>query len=311
MSFESIVSRKDVASFLELNNWTPVEVVEFGVSSDVLIIERGVEKRAMKIVRDKKRLDTLVNGYQVIKMLNKTPLKPHVPEVGEWLDDIGGYIMEYLTYPTPQEVRSEVWLLRLARELRKMHKMDLADVKGIPDDRPDIGRSVTQRFAENFNRVWDKDDRWITLPEAERPKLEMVRQYHEKYTTMIPSVENALKNTRAALTHGDLGGDNIMLRPGGTLVFIDWDGARISSSLSDLACVLSYLDRTKEEIGRFLGEYFGSREDMEEALPCIQDLLNLYLYRNCVMSLWWMVEDPENGLDAVGRAYLNRILKEL
>jgi len=311
MSIESIISWKAVASFLERNNWNPVQAVEFGVSSDVLIVERGNEKRAVKIVRDRKRVDTLSTEFQVIQLLNNTPLKPYVPEVGEWLEDIGGFLMEYLVYPTPEEVRGETWLPRLARALRKMHETELAGITGIPDDRPDISRSVSQRFTEFFDRVLNGDEYWNGLSETDRPKLEIVRQYHQKYSAIIPRVENALKNTRPALTHGDLAGDNIMLRPDGTLVFIDWDGVRITSSLCDLACVLSFENPPEEEIKRFLEEYFGSRKKLEEFLPCIQGLHNLYRYRNCVGSLWWLNERAETGLDAVGMAYFNWVLAEL
>jgi len=70
-------------------------------------------------------------------------------------------------------------------------------------------------------------------------------------------------------------------------------------------------DGLLEAIERFLEEYFGSREEMDESLSCIQGLRSLYHYRNCVGWLWWLNEDPRTGLDAVGMAYFNRILAEL
>jgi thiamine kinase-like enzyme len=311
MSIESIVSRKEVASFLERNNWTPVQAVGFGYTGYVLIIERDSEKYALKIARNEDRVGTLSTEFQLLQYLNNTPLKSQVPEVGEWLEEVGGFLMEYLISPAPEEVRGETWLPRLAHALRRMHNTELPDIKGIPDDRPNISRSISKRFTDFFNIVLNGDDYWISLPEAERPKLEIVRQHHQKYSTLIPDVENALINTRPALTHGDLAGDNIMLKPDGTLVFIDWEGARISSPLCDVACVLSYINRSEEEIERFLEEYFGSRKKLEEFLPCIQGLHNLYRYRNCVGSLWWLNERAETGLDAVGMAYFNRVLAEL
>lgn len=310
MSIEDITSRKAVSSFLERNKWT-VQAVEFGYTAEVLIIERDSEKRAMKIARDEDRIGTLSTEYQLLQYLNNTPLRSQVPEVGEWLEDVGGFLMEYLTYPALEEVRGETWLPQLARTLRKLHDVELPNIEGIPDDRPYIGRSIGKRYIEFFGIILNGDDYWEDLPETERPKLEIVRQYHQKYSALVPSVEDNLKNTRPALTHDDLAGDNILLKPDGTLVLADWGAARISSPLCDLACVMSYTSRPEEEIERFLEEYFGSRDKLEEFLPCIHGLCTLYRYRNCVGSLWWLNEDVKTGLDAVGMAYFNRILAEL
>ncbi len=288
-----------------------MQAVEFGYTAEVLIIERDSEKHAMKIARDEERIGTLSTEYQLLQYLNTSPLKSQVPEVGEWLEDVCGFLMEYLTYPSPDEVRGETWLPRLARTLRKLHDIELPNIESIPNDLPDIAWSISKRFTDFFNIALNGEDYWEGLPETEKPKLEIVRQYHNKYSALIPGVEDKLKNTRPALTHDDIAGDNIMLKPDGTLVLADWGAARISSPLCDLACGLSYIDRSEEDTERFLVEYFGSREKLEESLPCIQGLRTLYRYRNCVGSLWWLNEDAKTGLDEVGMAYFNRILAEL
>jgi len=311
MSIEDITSRKSVAAFLERNNWWPVQAVTFGATGYVLVVERDSERRALKVARDKASVSKLSTEHRLLRHLNNTQLRPYVPEVGEWLEEVGGFIMECLQYPEREGKRSETWILSLARALRMMHGIEINPINGIPDDRPDISRTVSKRLAEKFGIVLEGDEYWKSLPEEYRSKLEIVRGHYGTYSALIPDAERAIKNARPALTHGDLAGDNIMSKADGTPVFVDWGEARISTGILDIAELLTYVDWSGEETELFLKEYFVSRESFEEALPCIQVLRELYRYLACVGSLWWLTRPGDEGLDAVGRAFFEKVVVTL
>ena len=116
-----------------------------------------------------------------------------------------------------------------------------------------------------------------------------------------------MKYVHPALTHGDLAGDNIMLKQDGALTFVDWGETRISSPLTDLACLLSYRIGSEDRTQEFLNIYFNSPEALEKNLPCLQVLIRLYRYRSCVQSLLWLNEEGETGLDVIGRAHFEKV----
>ncbi|HEY93858.1 MAG TPA: aminoglycoside phosphotransferase family protein [Dehalococcoidia bacterium] len=311
MSIEGIISRKEVSSFLERNNWHPVQAIEFGKHSDVLIIEKGNTRYALKLVRDEEDIDSSKKEYRVLKYLNSTPLKPYVPEVGEWLGDIGGFMMEYLEFTTPGETKTERMIPKIARALRLLHEVEYPEIEDIPDDRPDVSGTVCNRLIEMFDLVLNGDDYWIIIPERYRPQLDIVRKYHQVYSAYVPEVRSSLGQFPAVLTHGDLHGGNFMFTPDGKPVFTDWEGARISSPLTDIASFLTYVRWSENDVNRFLELYFGSLTAMETALPCLHGLRKMYLYYVCVACLRWLNIEGEDGLDPVGRAFFNRIITTL
>lgn len=311
MSIESLISRKPVIDFLNANNWKPVRAVTFGSMGEVLIIEKNSERMALKIARNEKCIDSVRFEYSVLKYLADTPLKPHVPEVKEWLEGVKGFLMEYLYEKDMKARRSETWILRSAEALRIMHNMEPPAVKGIPDDGPDISRSVRKKYTDFFNRILQGDEYWKELPKEYRPKLEIVRGKYETYSPLIPEAVKLLKKPRPALTHGDLDGGHFMSRPDGTPVFADWGEARISSGLVELSYYLTFVDWDEQEIGLFLEEYFESQEAVKEALPCIRLFMELNRYFTCVGSLWWIMQPEDERLDTVGIAFFEKVLKTL
>ncbi len=310
MSIEELISRKSVSDFLEKNGWQPVEVITHGATSDILVIERDSEKYALKIAREKAK-EIVLREHRLLKYLNTIEPEANVPGVEEWLEEISGFMMEYLLYPSSEVRQSETWAMQLARALCTVHGTKVPDIEGIPDDRPDIRLTVTRRLADQCSIVHNGDDYWKSLPEGYRPALEVVRRHYDTYIALMPDIEKALADARPALTHGDLAGDNIMLRPDGTPVFADWGEVRISSGLLDLACLFTFTDWSEEKAERFLAEYCGSREMLEKISPHVRVLRTFYRYLTCVNCLWWLIQPEEEKLDTVGRAFFEKVLAEL
>lgn len=285
--------------------------IEFGKHSDVLIIGKGEIQYALKLVRDTDDIGSSIKEYRVLQYLNSTLLKPYVPEVGEWLNDIGGFMMEYLEFPTPGEIKTEPMIPDIARAFCLLHEIVQPGIEDIPDDRPDVSGAVCDRLSEMFDLVLKGDDFWTILPERYRPQLNVVRKYHQTYSAFVPEVRSLLDQFPAALTHSDLHGGNFMMKPDGKPVITDWEEARISSPLSDIASFLTYVRWAEDDIHRFLELYFGSNAAMEKALPCLQGLRKMYLYYVCVACLRWLNVEGEDGLDDVGKAFFDQIITTL
>jgi aminoglycoside phosphotransferase (APT) family kinase protein len=134
-----------------------------------------------------------------------------------------------------------------------------------------------------------------------------VRSRYEIYVELLPSLEAALKGVPGALTHGDLAGDNIMVRQDGSLALTDWGAARISAGLTDVARLLVYAGWEKDSASRFLRAYFDSRD----VPPVVETLRRVYRYNSCVWSLRALNDHGDEGLDAVGRAHFERQLETL
>ncbi len=309
MSIERILSRKTVTKFLKKNGWQPVDVITHGATSDILIIEKNHEKRALKLAREKAK-DIVVREHRLLLYLNKAGAKANVPGAGEWLEEIDGFQMEYLFSPTPEIKQSETWYIELARALGRIHRIRAPEIDGVPDDRPDIALAVSKKFNDQCSVIHKGDEYWRDLPGEYNPALEKVRDCYGEYIALIPGLERALENARPTLTHGDLAGDNIMSRSDGTPVFVDWGEARISSGLVDLACLLTFSDWPEDKIERFLGEY-SSAESSEDALPGIRMMRRFYRYLTCVNCLWWLIQPEEEKLDTVGRAFFDKVLAKL
>jgi aminoglycoside phosphotransferase (APT) family kinase protein len=309
MAIEDVILRKEVSDFLEKNDWQPVEVFTHGATSEILIVEKSNEKYAFKLAREKAK-EVVLREHRIVTYLNSIEPELNVPRVSEWLEEIEGFLMEFLISPTPGVKQSESWTVELARALRGIHNVRLPEIDGIPDDRPDIAMTVSRRLADRCGIIHNGEDYWRRLPEEYIPALEKVRSHYDTYFTLIPDVEKVLANTQPALTHGDLMGDNIMTRFDGTPVFIDWGEVRISSGLLDLACLLTFPGWSEETIDCFLVEYYGP-ETLKKALPGVQVLRKFYRYLTCVSSLWWLMQPEEERLDTVGRAFFEKVLATL
>jgi aminoglycoside phosphotransferase (APT) family kinase protein len=304
-----------VLRFCEQQSWRLVETIDLGTTASVYVVEigRSGQRYALKTQRDLDPQDHAVRTeYRVLEYLNATPMRRAVPQVGDWLPELDGFLMELLRYPTPAEAQTLSWAPDLGRALRMLHSLDLPTIAAIPDDRPNVADAVSHRFRLLFQRVLRGDDYWAGLPKADRPKLARVRARYNAYVGLLPQVEHALADAEPALIHGDLAGDNIMLTQNGRLALADWGTARISSPLTDVANLLAYAHWSEDESGRFLRAYFDKDPAaLEEARPCLQTQSRLCPYRSCVQSLWWLNEMGEQGLDAVGRAHFDRVLNLL
>ena len=301
-----------IAEFLTRESWQVVQTIDLGTTARVLVIERDGERWALKIRRDG-MLDAaaLLTEYRLLRYLNATPMRLHVPHLEAWLPDVGGFLMEHLRYPTRAEKQEPGWPKELAHALRTLHDVDPPHIPGLPDDRPRVGRAVSKRFRRLFATLLRTDRFWTRLSEEDRPKLQRVRAYYPLYAHLLSQVSDSLAQARVALTHGDLAGDNLMLTQEGRLALTDWGSARISAALVDAASLSLYMHWSLDERSRFCDLYLGGpSEAHKQALHSLDQLARLHRYRSCVQPLLWLREGAA-GLDAVGRAFFERQLDAL
>jgi aminoglycoside phosphotransferase (APT) family kinase protein len=306
-------SRSVVADFLNRKAWHLVQYIDLGTTAHIFVVEKGGKRHVLKIRRDGNS-DTcaLRAEHQVLQYLNATVMQQYVPRVGEWLQELDGFLMEYLRYPTRAERDAKTWRPSLAQALQALHSISLPAINGIANDHPEIGTAIGNRFRSMFQIVRKEDSFWTRLPGKDKSKLECVRVHYETYMGLLLQIEDTLAHTKPALTHGDLAGDNIMLTQDGRLAIADWGAARISSALTDVAHLLTYTNWSGDEEHQFLSMYFSDDlASLAEALPCLQILSRLYRYHSCVQSLLWLNEMGKVGLDAVGRAHFERMLGTL
>ncbi|MBN1248405.1 MAG: phosphotransferase, partial [Anaerolineae bacterium] len=160
--------------------------------------------------------------------------------------------------------------------------------------------------------VLQDDASWAGLPVADRPHLTRVRAHYAAYAGRLSALATQIPTAEAALTHGDLAFDNVMLKQNGDVALIDWGEARITSGLADVASTITYADWPFDDVQRFLALTFeGDQAALDWALPVIERLIRLTRYRSCVQSLCWLNEEGPDGLDAVGRAHFERQLGAL
>jgi aminoglycoside phosphotransferase (APT) family kinase protein len=206
--------------------------------------------------------------------------------------------MEYLRYPTPAERKSAAFTRSLALALCALHRLP-----------PPAGVDVAWPFAahDSFESITQDDAFWSGLALGDRAWLELLRARRETYVRLLPALERELKSAPRALTHGDLAGDNLMLKQDGSLALADWGAARVSAGLLDVAHVLVYAEWSQKQAQRFLRAYFGPGETP----PILETLQRVCRYQACLRSLQALNELGADGLDAVGRAFFERQLEAL
>ena len=300
-------SDKAVARFLERESWRLARTIDLGTTAVVKVVERDGEQAALKTRREEASDgQALLVEYRVLRYLNSTTMRRYVPRVAEWLPELNGLLMEHLRYPTPAEKADAALLPELASALRRLHDLPLPTIQGLVDKGPDVGAALCRRWGTLFEMVWRSDDVWVGLSEGDTTKLERVRALYSTYADHLSQMSESLASTRAALTHGDLAGDNIMLKQDGHLAITDWGSTRIGAALVDAAGLSTTMDWAPDDVGRFYRLYLGDAADPDqEARRLLERLSRLHRYRACVQSLLWLNDETE-GLDAVGRAHFER-----
>lgn len=300
-------SNETINELAKQKGWRLIQCIDLGTNADVFVLEDGSKKYALKAPRFAFSTARLEVEYLVLRYLAQTPMKQYVPSVYEWLPEVDGFLIEYLSYPDQRSKNSLDATQIMALMLKTLHEIDLPAVAGIGDDRPDILAAISERFDDLFDKVLEKHSFWATLPKEAVPKLEIVRRHHQTYRDLLAEFRRTAQDMDAALTHGDLAGDNIMMTVDGRLVLTDWGEARISTALADLAYLFTYSAWPPEEISRFVQLYFGDQTaKIEKKLLTIRVLSKLYQYHSCVQSLLWMKASGDNGLDRIGREHFER-----
>ena len=128
-----------------------LQTVDLGTTARIHVVERDGRRYALKAAWDEGAgPSTLLTEYRVLRYLNATPMQRYVPSAGDWLPEVDGFLMATLRYPTPAEKVDPAWVPTLARALRTLHSAAPPAIPGLPDDRPDVARSVARRFAERM-----------------------------------------------------------------------------------------------------------------------------------------------------------------
>lgn len=298
-----------VCDFVSVNGWQIVEDVDLGTTARVFVVEREGQRQVLKTLRDEaSSACPLRVEHGVLCCLNGTAMAPHVPRVGEWIDAVGGFLMEYLRFPTPAERDAPAFVRDLAAALRTLHALEVVPLAGVEDDRQSAGAAVSHRLRASLALV-NQDDVFGNLAAADRDLLASVRVRYDDYVGMLPALEATLAGSRCTLTHGDLSGDNLMVRGDGSLALADWGEARITSPLTDVANLLVYAGWGEEYVRRFLHGYFGGDgKALAHARPAIDLLSQLYTYEACIKSLYWI---SRGELDVVGRTFFEAQLGKL
>lgn len=306
-------SYEAISSFIEKKGWHLVQYIDLGTTADIFVIEKDDGKYALKTARGANlNVSRLRTEYLVLQHLNRTPMKKYVPRVGKWIQEVNGFLMEYLRYPNLGSTLAQGPYQALALILKTLHKVELPTALGIEDDRPNINAAIGHRFRSMFQVVLEDDLFWAKLPADDMPGLKIVQARYETYDNLLTNFETALTDIKVTLTHGDLAGDNIMLTQDGRLVLADWGEARISSALIDIAYLLAYVTWSENDVRQFLQTYFmDDTTELKRVFPTVRILSKLYQYRSCVQSLLWLKEMGLEGLDTLGRKHFERALRIL
>lgn len=288
----------DVHAFLQAGGWRLIAENDLGNTARVLIAEKDGRRQALKVSRRGVRADVR-REYETLCYLNQTEMARYVASVGKWEHEVGGFWMECLRDPTPDERKRPDLPSTLGSALHTLHCQNLPVMIGLPDDRPDIAEAVCRNFRDVFDTLLDENG-WNGLASAERGYFHKVRDCYGTYVALLPALQAILPGTACSLVHGDLTGDNWMVRPDGGLALVDWGAARLTSPFSDVAGLLAYTEWDEAEIARFLAAYFDGDAAAQAAISlCIELLARLYVYRACVYALHCL---NAQDLDAVGYA---------
>jgi aminoglycoside phosphotransferase (APT) family kinase protein len=215
-------SHQVAEEYLRQKSWRLVQYIDLGTTAHIFVVEKDGKQYVLKTRRDKNsNAPALLAEYRVLQYLSGTFMQRYVPQVGEWLPELDGFLIEYLRYPTRAEREEAVWVPNLARALQTLHSVNLPSIQGLADDRPNVGTAVSRRFRELFKTVLRTDGFWAHLSREDASKLECVRAYYSTYMGLLSQIADRLAHVQSALTHGDLAGDNIMLTQNGRLAIAD------------------------------------------------------------------------------------------
>jgi aminoglycoside phosphotransferase (APT) family kinase protein len=293
------------------DGWRIVQTIELGTTARVWIVEKNGQRRALKTRHDEIAKPSLKREYDLLNYLSTTEMAQYVPAVGDWLKKAAGFWMEYLRYPTQEELIKFDLPSALGTALRTLHALPLPTIPGLADDRPSAAAAICDRLRSSFESLLSDDRHWLSLSIQDRANLQRVRARYADYAALLTVLETALSGAKCALIHGDLSADNLMVRQDGSLVIADWGEARITSPFVDVAYLIVHSEWSDVESELFLNAYFGMQSaDREAACPVIELLVRLHRYHACVRSLHWLNEAGE-GLDALGYAFFERQLRQI
>lgn len=288
-----------------------VRHIDLGTTSHVFIIEKKKTKYALKVAREEyTQTNSLELEYSIMKYLSSNEMSYYLPAIEDWIEEINGFLMEYLEYPKQSNRSTMLYLL--ADALCTLHGVNIPELKGMKDYRPSTGTTLIDELRETFRTVISNGKDWQGLPLCDKPKLDTVRSKYKYYNRLLALVEALLSNTTYSLTHGDLAGDNIMVKKDGNLALIDWAEAAVSTGLADVAYLSTHSQWDRNVIEQFLTIYFNRDfNKVKETLPIVGKLVELYRYWSCISSLRMLRNYKENGLDSIGRSFFESQLQKI
>ena len=271
-------------SFLKENSYKMLSHIDMGEISHVFIIEKKRIKYALKVAKEEHaQANSLQLEYKIMTYLNANGMSHCLPTIEGWIKEVNGFLMEYVEYPRRS---NRSILYSLADAIRTLHGVNIPEFKGIKDHRSLPGTTLIGDLRETFKSVISNSRDWKSLALDDKSKFETVRSKYEYYNRLLGFIEPLLNDTTCSLTHGDLAGDNIMVKKNGSLALIDWHGAAISIGLADIAYLSTYSQWDTNTVEQFLKVYFNEESNrVKKALPTIAKLMELYRYHSCIWSL--------------------------
>lgn len=299
------------STFVFRGPWALVDTVNLGTTADVYVVEIDKTRYALKKCRHPHAARQLRVEYELIQHLRASPMADYVPVTHGWIPELHGFLMDCLRYPTSDELETTEWITQVATSLRTLHQVALPAIDDLPDDRAtqDVADALGQRLLELYSLSQRGTSYWSGLSESDMPLLHSIREHYPVYAKLVSELHSYLGGCPAAIAHGDLAGDNLMVDSCGGLVLTDRGSARISIPLSDVASVWVYAGWSDSEKDLFWDAYTLNGADRGMMTRSAAELMTRALrYGVCIQSLLMVIS---GDLDSIGRQFLEKAIAAL
>ena len=274
----------------------PLQNLPFGRRSSNALLHTTGGKKVFKLYRDQWQLDRIVYEHAILRHLQAIDfpaIRVALTEKGEsWVEKKGriyglfDYIesQSYLACHIPQRQLLDLYHLS-GRVLGQFHHQ----VAGfVPDGKHHLGYAT-------YDSARQRDLQWhlTVLDElAEKAKSvddEEARQLLQGISEKSRGLQNTLCQLDGALTeaalprvliHGDYGMHNILFRPDGTLMLLDFELSRLEWRLVDLVIMMSRLAITSRPA--FMAGYQRENPLSEQEWQLLPQVWQNYMLRGAV-----------------------------
>lgn len=296
------INQKDLISYLKSEGYSVTKTCEIGLTSFVFEVSRNGRRFAVKSTNADRKDDRILhNEYELLIQLSKTAIRPYIPQVYSWLPEIESYVMELLEYPN--SLSDSSYVKGLANVLTTIHTFDFSQLVkwGFSSQNPEENlHEIICKPLKTLDRLFGIR---AMLDDSIAEHVSTLYDKRSHYQPMVKQAKLLSKCLKPSLIHGDLSGDNLMIRNDGTPVLVDWTNTRIGFSILDIANLLICSEWEQHNIDLFFTYYkSGWTENEEKSLP-LKLFCDIFLYRACVNSVELITK---SDLDEIGLAFYKR-----